>query len=119
MITNKINSLLTSILKGREYWFSINDGGKIVPITFRVNSAELKYVHRGGYLILFDVIIDRTEFDKANSWVNNNLINDLFCHNSQIYLKDAIKYCWWFINRRTDCLEIEVRTIKFIRYVGR
>ena len=119
MITNKINSLLTSILKGREYWFKVNNGLELIPIKFWVNSSELKYVPHGGYLIVFDITIDRTEFDKVNSWVSNDLINDLFCHNSHIYLKDVIKYCWWFINQRTDCLEIEVRTIKFIQHVGR
>ena len=116
MITNKINSLLTSILKGREYWFT---GSKQIPITFRVNSAELKYVPHGGYLILFDITIDRTEFDKKYAWISNDLLTQVFTDNSHIYLKDAYKYCWWFINQRTDCLEIEVRTIKFIQHVGR
>ena len=118
MITNKINSLLTSILKGREYWFSINDGGKIVPIKFWVYSAELKY-DRHGYEIVFDVIIDRTEFDKKYAWISNDLLTQVFTDNSHIYLKDAYKYCWWFINQRTDNLNVEVGTIKFIRYVGR
>ena len=119
MITNKINSLLTSILKGREYWFKVNNGLELIPIKFWVNSSELKYVPHGGYEIVFDITIDRTEFDKKYAWISNDLLTQVFAGNCYTYLKDAYKYCWWFINRRTDCLEIEVRTIKFIRYVGR
>ena len=119
MITNKINSLLTSILKGREYWFKVNNGWEVIPNKFWVNSAELKYVPHGGYLIVFDITIDRTEIDKVSAWISNDLLIQVFNGNSHIYLKDVIKYCWWFINQRTDYLEIEVRTIKFIRHVGR
>jgi hypothetical protein len=119
MITNKINSLLTSILKGREYWFKVNNGSELIPIKFWVNSSELKYVPHGGYLIVFDITIDRTELDKEYAWISDVVLTQVFTYNSQIYLKDVYKYCWWFINQRTCCLEIEVRTIKFIRYVGR
>ncbi len=117
MITNKINSLLTSILKGREYWFKVNNGWELIPIKFWVNSAELKYV-RYGYEIVFDITIDRTEFDKEYAWISNDLLIQVFTANSHIYLKDVYKYCWWFINQRTDNLNVEVRTIKFIRHVG-